>query len=229
MWQFSSCLKASGTVYKNVSQILYEIMLNTILNYIREHSGCILEPEEINIINSSFEVIKLKKKELLLKAGNTNRYYGFIVYGATRQFYICEKGVEHTIKLALESRWVGDMESFLSKKTSMYNIEAWEDTELYVISFVNFKQLVKKSPAFEKTLLVMEEKNAISAQFRLNAYKSLNAGPRYNAFLERYPDLFVRFPSHVIASFIGIKKETFSRIKKSAIGKNRQARTRTIM
>lgn len=191
-------------------------MLNTILNYIREHSGCVLGPEETQIINSSFEIIKLKKKELLLKAGKINRYYGFIVCGAMRQYYICEKGSEHTIKLAIENWWVGDMESFMSKKASMYNIEAREDTELYAITFQNFLQLIEKSPAFAETLLFMEESNAISAQFRLNAYKSLNAGQRYTAFQKRYPDLFLRFPSHIIASFIGVQKETFSRIKKSS-------------
>lgn len=191
-------------------------MLNAILNYISEHSGCILGPEETKIINSSFEVMKLKKKELLLKAGKTNRYYGFIVYGAMRQYYICEKGSEHTIKLAIENWWVGDMESFISKKTSMYNIEAREDTEFYAITFPNFIQLIKKSPAFAETLLFIEENNAISAQFRLNAYNRLSAEQRYTAFLQRYPNLLLRFPSHIIASFIGIQKETLSRIKKSS-------------
>ncbi|RYG03774.1 MAG: hypothetical protein EOO02_07665 [Chitinophagaceae bacterium] len=62
----------------------------------------------------------------------------------------------------------------------------------------------------------MEERNAISTQFRLNAYISLSAEQRYSAFLERYPSLFNRFPSHIIASFVGIQKETLSRVKKSS-------------
>ncbi|AZA85493.1 Crp/Fnr family transcriptional regulator [Chryseobacterium shandongense] len=190
-------------------------MASTIIDYVSKYSKFVLEDEEIKIINSYFDVVKLKKKELLLEAGNINRYYCFIVHGAIRQYFICEKGIEHTIKLALENWWVGDMESFITKKTSMYNIQAWEDTELYAITFLNFKKLIKESPAFAEAIIYMEESNAISAQFRLNAYKSLNARQRYIALLQRYPDLYLRFPSHIIASFIGIQKETFSRIKKT--------------
>jgi len=195
-------------------------MHNAIINYIREYSGTTPETAETELINSSFQIMKFKKRELLLRAGEINRYFGFISFGAMRQYYVCDKGSEHTVKLAIENWWIGDMESFASKKTSNYNIEAREDTELFAITFPSFDQLVKKSPAFALTLLAMEERNAISTQFRLNAYISLSAERRYSAFLERYPALFHRFPSHIIASFVGIQKETLSRVKKSS-GKRR--------
>lgn len=192
------------------------LMDNAIINYIREYSGADLAPEETELINSSFQIMKFKKREYLLRAGEINRYFGFIVSGAMRQYYVCDKGSEHTVKLGIENWWVGDMESFTSKKTSSYNIEAREHTELFTITFPSFVQLVKKSPAFALTLLAMEERNAISTQFRLNAYISLSAEQRYSAFLGRYSALFHRFPSHIIASFVGIQKETLSRVKKSS-------------
>jgi hypothetical protein len=121
--------------------------------------------------------------------------------------------MEHVVKLAIENYWVGDLGSFSTKTSSNYNIDARENTELYVINKQQADFLIDNSPAFALTLRVMEEKNAISAQFRLNAYNCLSAEQRYLAFEQRYPLLFKRFPSHILASFTGIQKETLSRIR----------------
>jgi CRP-like cAMP-binding protein len=190
-------------------------MLNPLLAYIEEYSGTALSPPEIELINASFRVKKVRRKDFFLRAGEVSRYCGFVVKGAMRTFKICDKGMEHVVKLAIENYWVGDLGSFSSKKSSSFNIDAREDTELYVINKPQADLLIDNSPSFALTLRIMEERNAISAQFRLNAYNCLNAEQRYLAFEQRYPLLFQRFPSHVLASFIGIQKETLSRIRNS--------------
>jgi len=190
-------------------------MLKALLTYINEYSNLVLSPSETELINSSFQVKKLKKKDFFLRAGDISRYCGFIVKGSMRTYKVCDKGMEHVVKLAVENYWIGDLGSFSSHKPSSYNIDAREDTELNIISKPQADFLIANSPAFALTLRLMEEKNAISAQFRLDAYNFLNAEQRYQAFEERYPLLFQRFPSHILASFIGVQKETLSRIRNS--------------
>ena len=190
-------------------------MLNPLLRYIEAYAETVLCPSEIEIISSCFQLKKVRKKQFFLRAGEVNRHFGFIIGGSMRHYTVCEKGVEHVVKLAVENYWVGDMDSFFSHRGSIYNIEAREDTELYVITKAQVDLLIERSPAFAQTVRVMEERNAISAQFRLHAYNCLNAEQRYIAFEQRYPSLFKRFPSHILASFIGIQKETLSRIRSS--------------
>jgi len=190
-------------------------MFDILLNYIEEYSGAVVSPMEVELIRSSFRVKKIRKKQLFLRAGEVSRYCGFVVNGSLRTYTVCEKGAEHVVKLAIENYWVGDLGSFSSQKPSVYNIEARENTELNIITRAEADRLILASPAFAQTLRIMEERNAISAQFMLKAYNCLSAEERYIAFEERYPLLFRRFPSHILASFIGIQKETLSRIRNS--------------
>ncbi|RYE51341.1 MAG: Crp/Fnr family transcriptional regulator, partial [Sphingobacteriales bacterium] len=101
-------------------------MLKSLLAYINEYSNLVLSPSETELINSSFQVKKLKKKEIFLRTGDVSRYCGFIVKGSMRTYKVCDKGMEHAVKLAVENYWIGDLGSFSSQKPSSYNIDARE-------------------------------------------------------------------------------------------------------
>ncbi len=68
-------------------------------------------------------------------------------------------------------------------------------------------------PAFNEMARVLDERHAISAQKRINAFISYSAEQRYVDFLNSNPEFLQRFPQHMIASYLGITKETLSRIR----------------
>ena len=100
---------------------------------------------------------------------------------------------------------------------SVFNIDAWEDTEMLIITRAEMLSLMSKIPSLVEMIRLMDERNAIANQRRLNSTISSTAERRYEEFASNHPQFIQRFPQHLIASFLGITKETLSRIRKQSV------------
>lgn len=96
-----------------------------------------------------------------------------------RQYSVDDKGVEHIVGLSIEDWWVGDRESWVMLTPSAYNIDAWEDTELLVVTKADTLQIVQQIPAINEMVRKMDEMHSIAIQKRINASVSLPADKRY--------------------------------------------------
>lgn len=188
-----------------------------LINYINQHAVSPLTSDEEALIIETFQPKKLRKKQYFLQEGDVCKHVGFVVKGALRQYSVDSKGVEHIVHLYIENYWAGDRESSIMLTPSKYNIDAWEDTELLIITRAEMLELMQKIPALVEMVRLMDERNAIANQRRLNSTISNTAEKRYEEFAENHPQFIQRFPQHLIASFLGITKETLSRIRKQAL------------
>jgi CRP-like cAMP-binding protein len=189
-------------------------MIEYFRNYIAKYSTMPVTDDEFEKIRACFRPRSLRKKQYFLQEGEVCKYFGFIVKGAMRQYSVDDKGSEHIVALSIENWWVGDRESWVMLTPSIYNIDAWEDTELLIITKADTLKLVQEIPAINEMVRKMDEMHSIAAQKRTNASVSLPADKRYTDFVNSYPDLVQRFPQHIIASYLGITKETLSRVRK---------------
>ncbi len=130
-----------------------------------------------------------------------------------RQYSIDDKGLEHIVALAIENWWAGDRESYIMLSPSQYNIDAWEDTDALLITRVDQLNLWQAVPRLNELSLKLDERQSIANQTRLNDLVSQPAEKRYAHFVEMHPEFLQRFPQHVIASYLGIAKETLSRLR----------------
>jgi CRP-like cAMP-binding protein len=192
-------------------------MHKNLLDYINRHTTSPLTKEEEALIVATFQPRKLRKKQYFLQEGSVCKYGGFIVKGAMRQYSVDDKGVEHIVQLFIENWWASDRESAIMLTPSKYNIEAWEDTELLVITRAEMLDLVEKIPAIAQMTRIMDERSFIASQRRINSTISNTAEQRYAEFAANHPQFIQRFPQHHIASFLGITKETLSRIRKQSM------------
>ena len=192
-------------------------MYESLFKYIKTYSNTVLTTEEEEYVKAAFKPKKLRKRQYFLQSGDVCKYFAFIVNGAMRQYSVDEKGAEHIVQLAVENWWVGDRESYLMLSPSSYNIDAWEDCDLLVIAKADFLALSEKVPALVLMARQMDDKNSIAMQRRLNATISFSAEKRYTDFVQRYPAMLQRFPLHLLASYLGITKETLSRIRKQIL------------
>lgn len=192
-------------------------MHEKLIVYINQYASSPLTIEEQLLIESCFQHKKFRKKQYFLQEGDVCKYAGFIVKGAMRQYSVDEKGVEHIVQLYIENYWANDRESSTMLTPSVYNIDAWEDTDVLLITRADMLNLMIKIPAIAEMLRLMDERNAIANQRRLNSTISNTAEKRYEEFAKNHPQFIQRFPQHLIASFLGITKETLSRIRKQAI------------
>jgi CRP-like cAMP-binding protein len=194
-------------------------MHDSLIAYIKRYSSIPLTETEIDVIKEVYVPKKMRKRQYFLQEGEVCKLFGFILKGAMRQYTVDDKGMEHIVQLAIENWWVGDRESWVMLTPSVYNIDAWEDTELLVITRADFLLLLNQFPALNEVVKSMDEKHAIAVQKRVTASISLSAEKRYADFVSEYPDLLQRFPQHIIASYLGITKETLSRIRGQAVKK----------
>jgi len=187
-----------------------------LLAYIRERATSPLTSDEEALIVATFQPKKLRKKQYFLEEGNVCKYVGFIVKGAMRQYSVDDKGAEHIVQLYIENYWASDRESALMLTPSRFNIDAWENTELLVARVTDMLDLIEKVPSFGQMTRLMDQRSFIVSQRRLNSTISNTAEKRYEEFADNHPQFIQRFPQHLIASFLGITKETLSRIRKQA-------------
>jgi CRP-like cAMP-binding protein len=207
------------TIDRLLQHFVHLLMFESFRNYINKYSTTVLTDEQLAQISAVFRPKTLRKKQYFLQEGEVCKYFGFIVKGAMRQYSVDDKGMEHIVQLSIENWWVGDRESYVMLTPSIYNIDAWEDTELLLVTKADTMKIVQEIPAINEMVRKMDEMHFIAVQKRTNASVSLSADKRYTDFANSYPELVQRFPQHIIASYLGITKETLSRVRKRAVKK----------
>jgi len=172
-----------------------------------------ISEEDFRFCQSLFQPKKLKKKRFLLGEGDVCKHIAFVEKGLLRAYIIDEKGSEHILQFALEGWWIADLSSFLTGEPSRYYIEALEDTELLLLSYPARDILLEKIPAFERFFRILIENNLIVTQRRLIASFSDTAEEKYQKLVQRFPYILQRVPLHMIAAYLGITRETLSRVR----------------
>lgn len=189
-------------------------MYDAYLNYLRKFSSRPLTDDEKELIRQNFTPARLRKRQYILQAGDICKKFAFIVKGAMRMYFLDDKGLEHIVRLGIEDWWMGDRESWVNITPSRYHIDALEQCDLLYLTLDNAKELKKKIPAFRQMMSKLDERNNMANERRLTSAISFTAEKRYIEFIECYPQLAARFSQHVIASYLGINKDTLSRVKR---------------
>ena len=188
-------------------------MYDALVNYFTSYTGNALTGEEIDLIQRFFIPKKFRKRQYFLQEGEVCKHTAFIVKGAMRQYTVGEKGEEHIIKLFIEKAWASDYESIINKTPSIYFIDAWEDTVALVIAKTDLVYLLERIPVLLQWIRKLDNNFVIDSDRRISASIRLTADERYFDLEKNYPEFIQRFPQHIIASYLGINRETLSRIR----------------
>lgn len=177
-----------------------------------------LTEEEKALCQSFFISKKLRKKQYLLQQGDAAKYVAFVEKGLLRSYKVDDKGYEHITQFAFEGWWVSDMLSFLTGQPSELDIDSLEDSELLLLTKQTYDQLLEKIPKFERYFRILLQNSLIATQKRLVSSMSQTAEERYDELVASCPTtLPQRIPQHMLASYLGIKPETLSRIRKKKL------------
>lgn len=185
--------------------------------YIDKYASDKISDADFELVKKAFIFKRYKKGQYLLQEGEVCKYSAFILKGSMRQFSVDAKGIEHVIHFGIENWWVGDRESLTMLTPSKYNIDAIEDSETLLITSEDLQELSAKLPVIGKMVNTMNQRNFIASQKRIHDALSLTAEERYLELLKNHPDFLQRFPQTMLASYLGITAETYSRIRKKAL------------
>lgn len=176
--------------------------------------------EKVNMCSIQYELKKVSKHEMLLQEGEVCRNTFFVEKGLLRMYSIDKNGKEHVIQFAPENWLIGDRSSLYFNEKSRYYIEAVEESEVLFLQPDFFSKLLEEFPnTIEKNDLIIQ-KHVKSLQDRINSLLGETAEERYLKFIKMYPDLLLRVPQWMIASYLGITPESLSRVRKELAKKN---------
>ncbi len=188
-------------------------MHEALITYIHAQLTRVLSDDEKAAIEKAFKPKKLRKHQYLLQEGEVCKLAGFIVKGAMKQYSVDETGKENILVLAIENWWIGDRESFSQGMPSAYFIDAFEETHLLVITKEDYEKHLSQQPFMADLLRILAERQSLQLLKRVHATKTLSAEQRLADLEKSYPAFLQRFPQHIIASYLGMTKETLSRIR----------------
>ncbi len=192
------------------------------VNNFHKHLSQILEIPEDSITQCSthYDVKFFKKGSVLVREGEVNNDRYFVEKGLLRMYSIDKLGKEHVIQFAPEGWIISDSTSQLLSEKSRFYIEAIEDSEVVVMADDFLFKLAELHPQVAERNQVLMFNHIKNLQNRVNALISTTAEERYLDFLKKYPNIMLRVPQWMVASYLGITPESLSRVRKELAKKN---------
>ena len=166
------------------------------------------------------KVLKVGRGSFLLRQGEICKHSFYVEKGLLRYYSIDEKGKEHILQFAPEQWFVTDRESVYFNQPSHYFIQALEDSTVILLNEHFITQLSQKNKSFIEFNNKLLHNHIRHLQNRINQLLSATAEERYLDFIKIYPDLLLRVPQSMVASYLGITPESLSRVRKDLATKN---------
>ena len=185
----------------------YEQLLSFLYQY-----GNLSETEKQNI-KKSFTLLQVKKKQILIEKNTPCNKLFFVNRGLLRAYYINDKGKEITRMVAWKERFITNIGSFKNLSINNETIECIKDGEVLSINREDFNNLMKSSPNLKSIYAdILEEYTAL----HIKRFEVLNTFDLENKFLhlkQDFPNLIKELNDTLLASFLGMNRETFARNK----------------
>lgn len=191
---------------------MQDILFDFISKYIT------LTEEERDTIISLNIFHSVKKGTILLKEGQTSKESYFVLKGCIRKYYIID-GEEKTTAFYTEMDVITP-HCVYSKTPSEYYISCVEDTILTITNADMEVEVNSKFPKFDIMCRMMADELLSKQQIDFDEFKTSSPEQRYLNLVEKRPDLIQRVPQHQLASYLGIKPQSLSRLRARITGKS---------
>jgi len=172
-----------------------------------------LSSEEVSAIAETMNLQQYKKGTVLIREGQISTDTYFVLEGCVRQYFLVD-GEEKTNNFFTEENWVVSLNSFDPNLVSKHFLDCCEDSTLVVGDSEKADELFKRFPRLETVSRKVMEKIFAEQQEISASYFTDTPEQRYLKLLNTRPDLLQRIPQYQLASYVGVKPESLSRIRK---------------
>ncbi len=172
-----------------------------------------LTEADCNLFEPFLRTVQLAAKTHFLTEGKTCNEIGFINSGCFRTYYLSD-GKEINTQFDFENHFVVDYDSFIQNKPSKYYIQALEDAELVCFNLDALQNAYNSSKNWERFGRNMAEYSYKCTTERVESFLFMDGTQRYQDLLEKQPMIFERIPLYHIASYLGLERESLSRLRK---------------
>lgn len=190
-------------------------MHDKLLQYMRSNHD--FSQKEIEMIQQCFEPVSFLKNTVIEEAGKVPDYLYYIVSGYLRLFYLDENGNEVTTHINCPPGFFTSYFHFINRTVSDHYVECITACELLRITKEDLDHLVNESQAMKDFSISVFQHSIAYNENRSRELSALNAEQRYLKLLKDYPEIIQHVPIQYIASFLGMKPESLSRIRRKII------------
>ena len=169
--------------------------------------------EQFESISSVLKIKKFEKNEIVQYTGDNFKHGYFVGKGLLRAYSIDAKGKEHILQFAPENWLVSDRNN-MNNEPSIFFIDAIEATEAVLMPNNFMEEAARQVPCLQPMQIKLLNNSIRFMQKRINMLLSATAEERYLDFIKLYPNLTLRVPQWMIASYLGITPEFLSKIRK---------------
>ena len=169
--------------------------------------------DQINEFCRKFKHKTTIQNELLLSVEEICTHLYFVNSGCLRIYLLDSNGNESTRFLVTENKFGTSFPSFKLQEPSLASIQSLEPSDLLYITYKDFNVLLNEYPVWERIYRIILEKEYIESIKRIESLITMDAKQRYQTLMETNPSFIQRFPSRMIADYLGISQETLSRLK----------------
>lgn len=192
-------------------------MINQFKNYLKEKIQ--ITDEQFDSISADLKIKKFDKNEIIQYTGDISKHGFFVGKGLLRAYSIDSKGKEHILQFAPENWLISDRNN-MNNEPSVFFIDAIEATEVVLMPNDFMEQAAIKVPCLQPMHTKLLNNSIRFMQKRINMLLSATAEERYLDFIKLYPNLTLRVPQWMIASYLGITPESLSRVRKELANKH---------
>lgn len=175
-----------------------------------------LSDAEFDYVAGHFKLRKYRKHQFVIQEGQAVEDDFFILSGCLKSYSSDSNGKDYIIQFGLKDWWITDYQAYYNQTVATINMDCITNSELLSLSYDNREKLCRELHKMEHFFRKKTNKRNVALQNRILSLLSSSAKERHDKLLEQYPELFQIVPKHLLASYLGVTRETLSRLNNTS-------------
>lgn len=171
-----------------------------------------LNDEQFDYFFSFFKPVSFKKKQSIIQIGDDVPCEYFVLNGCLKTFFVNDEQKMHILQFATKTWWASDYNALHNNKKATVNLDCVSDADTLCLFSEDREKVCKEIHEVETFLRWRSNKGYIGLQKRILSLLNNDARSRYEELMQQYPELYNLVPKHLIAAYLGVSRETLSRL-----------------
>lgn len=171
-----------------------------------------LTDEQFEHFFSHFKPMSFKKGQTIISEGDKVDCEYFVISGCLKAFYINDDVKMYILQFAMPTWWTSDYAALYNQTRATINVDCITDAEVLCLSNADREKLCSELHQAEHFFRWRTNRGYIASQKRLLSFMNNDTKKRYEELLGMYPQLYNLVPKHLIAAYLGVSRETLSRL-----------------
>ena len=172
----------------------------------------LLADEQFDYFFSHFKKERFQKGQAIITTGDlVDREY-FVLSGCLKSFFINDDQKMFILQFAMPTWWASDYSALYNRTKATISVDCITEAAVFSLSNSDREKLCKELHPIEHFFRWRTNKGYVASQQRLLSFMNNNVKYRYEELLRQYPELYNIVPKNLIAAYLGVSRETLSRL-----------------